>query len=58
VWAKGPGASAVRGSVEENVLYHFMVQATPSLRERLCAAGTCTADGVPVELPKPDAFKR
>jgi alkaline phosphatase len=58
VWAKGPGAGAVRGSVEENVLYHFMVQATPSLRERLCAAGTCTADGVPVELPKPDAFKR
>ena len=58
VWAKGPGASAVRGSVEQNVLFHFLVQATPALRERLCAAGTCNADGVPVELPAPAAFKR
>ncbi|KGQ19621.1 Alkaline phosphatase [Lysobacter dokdonensis DS-58] len=57
VWAKGPGADAVRGSVEENVLFHFLVQATPTLRERLCAAGTCNADGVPVELPKPADFK-
>jgi alkaline phosphatase len=58
VWAKGPGADAVRGSIEQNVLYHLLVQATPALRERLCAAGTCNADGVPVALPKPDAFKR
>ncbi|MGO4551795.1 alkaline phosphatase [Lysobacter sp. 2RAF19] len=57
VWAKGPGADAVRGSVEENVLFHFLVQATPALRERLCAANTCNADGVPVELPKPADFK-
>jgi alkaline phosphatase len=28
------------------------------LRERLCAANTCNADGVPVELPKPADFKR
>ncbi len=57
VWAKGPGAEAVRGSVEENVLFHFLVQATPVLRARLCAAKTCNADGVPVELPKPADFK-
>ena len=57
VWAKGPGSDAVRGSVEENVLYHFLVQTTPTLRERLCKAGTCNADGVPVELPKPADFK-
>ena len=56
VWARGPGADAVRGSIEENVIFHLLVQATPSLRERLCAAGTCNADGVPVELPKPAAF--
>jgi len=56
VWARGPGANAVRGSVEENVLFHFLVQATPTLRKRLCDAGTCNADGVPVELPKPDDF--
>ena len=54
---RGPGAEAVRGSVEQNVLFHFIVQATPALRERLCAANTCNEDGVPVELPKPADFK-
>jgi alkaline phosphatase len=58
VWARGPGSDAVRGSIEENVLYHFLVQATPALRARLCAAGTCNEDGVPVELPKPGDFVR
>jgi len=58
IWARGPGAQAVRGTVEQNVIYHLLVQATPALRARLCAAGTCNADGVPVELPKPDDFKR
>ena len=56
IWARGPGSDAVRGTVEQNVIYHFIVQATPRLRERLCAAGTCNADGVPVELPAIDAF--
>lgn len=56
VWARGPGSAAVRGTVEQNVLYHFIVQATPRLRERLCAAGTCNTDGVPVELPSIGAF--
>jgi alkaline phosphatase len=58
IWARGPGAQAVRGTLEQNVIYHLLVQATPALRARLCAAGTCNADGVPVELPKPDDFKR
>ena len=58
VWASGPGADAVRGTVEQNVLYHIIVQATPTLRERLCAAGTCDANGVPVELPDPARFER
>ncbi len=56
VWARGPGSDAVRGTIEQNVIYHLLVQATPTLRERLCAAGTCNADGVPVELPEIDAF--
>jgi alkaline phosphatase len=43
--------------VEQNTIYHFIVQATPKLRERLCAAGTCDANGVPVELPKPADFR-
>jgi alkaline phosphatase len=57
IWARGPGSDAVRGSVEQNAIFHFMVQATPKLRERLCAAQLCNADGVPVELPDPEAFK-
>ncbi|KAF1711214.1 alkaline phosphatase [Pseudoxanthomonas kalamensis DSM 18571] len=58
IWARGPGSQAVRGTVEENAIYHFIVQATPKLRERLCAAGTCNRDGVPVELPKPQDFQQ
>lgn len=56
IWARGPGSAAVRGTVEENVIYHFIVQATPKLRERLCAEGLCNGDGVPVELPEIEAF--
>ncbi|MEO6519125.1 MAG: alkaline phosphatase [Pseudoxanthomonas sp.] len=58
VWARGPGSEAVRGTLEQNTLYHLIVQATPKLRERLCAANTCNAQGVPVELPKPSDFER
>jgi alkaline phosphatase len=57
VWARGPGATAVRGSIEENTLFHFFVQATPKLRGALCAKGYCDANGVPAELPDPAAFK-
>lgn len=58
IWARGPGSDAVRGTVEQNTIYHFIVQATPKLRERLCAANTCNAQGVPVELPKPTDFEK
>ncbi|MHB8911724.1 MAG: alkaline phosphatase [Lysobacter sp.] len=57
IWARGPGSDAVRGSVEQNAIFHFMLQAMPALREGLCAAGGCDANGVPVELPKPAAFR-
>ncbi len=57
VWARGPGAEAVRGTIEQNVIFHLLVQATPRLRARLCAAGTCDANGVPVMLPKPENFR-
>ncbi len=50
VWASGPGSAAVRGSLEQHVLYHVLVQATPRLRARLCAIGGCNGDGVPVLL--------
>ncbi len=52
IWARGPGSDAIRGTVEQHVIYHFIVQAMPKLRERLCRAGTCNKDGVPVSLPQ------
>ncbi|HEY0662814.1 MAG TPA: alkaline phosphatase [Lysobacter sp.] len=57
IWARGPGSAAVRGSVEQNAIFHFMLQAMPKLRERVCAAGDCDDNGVPVELPSPEAFR-
>lgn len=56
IWASGPGSDAVRGSVEQHAVFHFMVQATPRLRRALCAAQFCNAAGVPVELPDPTRF--
>ncbi|MGE8225618.1 MAG: alkaline phosphatase [Stenotrophomonas sp.] len=58
IWARGPGSKAVRGTMEQNTIYHLIVQSTPRLRERLCALGTCDANGVPVELPQPVKFER
>jgi len=57
IWARGPGSEAVRGSVEQNTIFHFMLQAMPALRAKLCAAGDCDANGVPVVLPKPESFR-
>jgi len=58
IWARGPGSTAFRGTLEQNAIYHLIVQGTPRLRERLCQAGTCDGHGVPVELPQPAAFER
>lgn len=52
IWARGPGSAAVRGSLEQNAIFHILLQATPRLREAACRAGGCDANGVPVELPK------
>ena len=57
IWARGPGSDAVRGSVEQNAIFHFAVQASPHLRAALCAKGLCDANGVPVTLPKVEDFK-
>lgn len=53
VYATGAGAAAFRGSLEQHVLFHLLVQATPRLREHLCAAGLCDAQGIPVRVPRP-----
>ncbi|HZH43589.1 MAG TPA: alkaline phosphatase, partial [Lysobacter sp.] len=57
IWARGPGSEAVRGSFEQNAIFHLLLQATPRLRQALCAKGGCTRDGVPVTLPDPAAFR-
>jgi alkaline phosphatase len=51
VWASGPGAAAVRGTIEQNVIFHLMVQAQPDIVRLLCQRGDCE-DGVPVRLPE------
>jgi len=56
IWARGPGSTAVRGNVEENTVYHFMLQAMPALREALCKRDDCDANGVPVKLPDAAEF--
>lgn len=56
VYAIGAGAAAFRGSIEQHVLYHLMLQSNPRLREFLCAAGLCDAHGIPVRVPRPDAL--
>lgn len=53
IWAIGPGSAAVRGSVEQNTIFHFLLQAQPHLRAFVCQRGACNADGVPVFLPRP-----
>ncbi|HEY5802571.1 MAG TPA: alkaline phosphatase [Lysobacter sp.] len=57
IWARGPGSDAVRGSVEQNAIFHFMLQAMPRLRDGLCKAGDCDANGVPVTLPDQAKFR-
>ncbi|MBW8367804.1 MAG: alkaline phosphatase [Arenimonas sp.] len=51
LWASGPGAQGVRGTMEQNVLFHLMVQAQPALRAELCRLSPCRsgrATGLPL----------
>ena len=57
IWARGPGSDAVRGSLEQNAIFHILLQATPRLRTALCTRDLCDANGVPVELPDIRDFK-
>ena len=58
IWARGPGSKALRGTMEQNSIYHVIVQATPALRQALCDAGNCDDNGVPVTLPRLEQFQR
>lgn len=57
VWARGPGASAVRGSIEQNVIFHFMLQSQPDMVALVCRLGDCE-NGVPVKRPEPVSLLR
>ncbi len=50
VWASGPGSAAVRGSIDQEVIFHLLVQSQPDLVKLLCELGSCEL-GVPVKLP-------
>lgn len=51
-WAGGPGAAALRGTLEQHVLFHLMLQAMPALVERACLAGGCE-QGRPLRRVRP-----
>lgn len=53
LWAVGPGSAAVRGNIEQNTIFHFLLQAHPYLRQAVCERHGCNAAGVPVALPRP-----
>jgi alkaline phosphatase len=50
IWARGPGSQAVRGTLEQNVIFHIMMQSQPLIQRYLCDKGYCE-QGVPVMLP-------
>jgi alkaline phosphatase len=56
IWASGPGAQSVRGTMEQNVLFHLLVQAQPALRAELCRLAPCS-DGQPTALPSRDKLR-
>jgi alkaline phosphatase len=58
VFARGPGADAVRGSMEQNALFHVIAQSSDAIRGELCRRGNCDAHGVPVKRPERAAVLR
>jgi len=56
VWSRGPGSEAVHGSIEENEIFHLLLQAQPALRGYLCELGDCE-QGVPVRAPTLEQLK-
>jgi alkaline phosphatase len=52
VFARGPGSDAVRGSLEQNALFHVVAQSSDAIRGELCKLGSCDAHGVPVKRPE------
>ena len=57
VWSSGPGSEAVHGSIEQNEIFHLLLQAQPRLREFLCNLGDCE-QGVPVRSPTLEQLRK
>ncbi|MEO8672084.1 MAG: alkaline phosphatase [Tahibacter sp.] len=51
IFARGPGAAAFHGELEQNVIFHLIAQSSPVLSAELCKLGDCNAAGVPVKRP-------
>lgn len=58
VFAHGAGAAAFHGEIEQNTIFHLIVQQSPVLRAALCDMGSCNAQGIPVERPHITDLKR
>jgi alkaline phosphatase len=56
VWADGPGARAVHGSIEQNEIFHQLLQSQPAMRALLCRLQLCES-GVPVRSPSLEALR-
>ncbi|MFC5741481.1 alkaline phosphatase [Dyella tabacisoli] len=56
IFANGPGAAAFHGELEQNAIFHIIVQHAPRLRAELCQLGSCNAEGVPVDRPTYEAW--
>jgi len=57
VFARGPGAEAIHGEIEQNVIFHVIAQSVAPLRNELCKLGACDAHGVPVKRPSESALR-
>ncbi|UXI68162.1 alkaline phosphatase [Tahibacter amnicola] len=51
IFARGPGAYAFHGELEQNVIFHIIAQSAPVLRAQLCKMESCDKNGVPTRLP-------
>ncbi|KRF02150.1 alkaline phosphatase [Frateuria sp. Soil773] len=58
IFTNGPGAAAFHGELEENAIFHVIVQHAPRIREALCKLGSCNGDGIPVDRPTYEAWLR
>ncbi len=52
IFATGPGAAAFHGELEQNAIFHIIVQHAPRVRAELCRLDSCNVAGVPVNRPR------